>query len=118
MHKAKLLKYSTTSIALGGFGGDQFNSSPAKAVYVPKETVFVRPDNSSNIIMGPPHKMYQALVGPQAEEAYKGLIATLSKNKPYEPEQIEVSDEFVAWAKAMHAVRNPSADIADLLKVF
>lgn len=114
--KAYRLQYVSSRLSIGGPGPDREFSFPSVCVYVPERNVLLIRDESSDVVVGPPHEIYRPILGNGAREHYERLLATLRKNGQVEPEEIYVSDNFVVWAEAGHRFRNPSPDISDVLR--
>lgn len=110
--EAKLVKYFIRTMIIGGPGPDKNYTKKSKAVFIPSEQIFVRPDGRSDLICGPAYEMYEVIIGEKAKNSYEELIKELKKIKPKE---IEVSESFVTWARSLHNARNPNKEISDLL---
>ena len=112
------------SIIRGFFGGehDKCFILPSVCVYVPERDVVVFRDPYSDTIAGPPDRIYVAVVGDGARVRYETLLSEARSKIPKpqlaetQVEEVEVYEDFIAWANAANRFRNPSSDITDLLR--
>lgn len=116
MVQAELVRYLTTKVQfLDGPHKSYRTPEQVKAIYVPSEKILVIKDASSLVIIGPLDQRYRVLRNQEAQNAYCGLLNRYP-SAGITPEQIEVSDTFVDWAKAVYLAKNPPKEISDLLK--
>lgn len=115
--KAYRFEYFLRRLLIGGPDPDREITFPSVGVYVPERDVFVNRDPRSDCYAGPPSDICQIIIGDRARIEYEQILAGLrSKGGGVKVEEVEVHENFIAWAEASHRFRNPSQDITDLLK--
>src|SRR3989344_5005570 len=107
----------TYSKLLIGFGADHSVVVPTAAIYIPSSPILVHVEIPLDVLAGhafhrPLHEYATTSLGQEAEREYQRL-KKLSGGK--EPEQIQVNQEFVDWAKALHPAQPPPQSLADLV---
>jgi hypothetical protein len=113
MIEAIRVRYSLGLFACGGFK-DSSVSLPATLVYVPSERVLVDRDRKSNVILGPANSFCYALVDEIAEKTYEQHKKELERiNCQFE--KIEVTPEFIEWARALERSRREGKNITDII---
>jgi len=119
MTKARLIKYVTNSYGPSGPSESDITHLFAKAVYVSDERILVRRRLNSDSMLSSISQIYEALIGKEAVSSYKKELKKF-RGMTYRqrPETIEVSEEFVNWARAMHQAQNPAKEISDLLNPY
>ncbi|MBI2147600.1 hypothetical protein HYU19_03915 [Candidatus Woesearchaeota archaeon] len=117
MTDAFLLEYEVIRTEFSFMGQqDRDRMAPAKAVYLPNERILVQRDPHSAAIRGFPFELHRVMIGEEAERTYGELADRLRHTSYNAPHPIDVSDAFVAWARALHETKNPPKEVSDFLE--
>jgi hypothetical protein len=116
MVDARLIRYIRSAFIEGSLNGDSDRGIglDSTLVYVPSERVLVDRNQQCDLSLGPITDMYDAFVDEEAETKYGERITAL-ENAGCRVEEVNVTPEFVEWARALNRVKRPSRDITQLL---
>ena len=111
------VEYVTGRFVIGGGAPDTVRNFPSVAVYDPEHNILVRRRQDSDVISGPPAEIYETLLGSEAHDEYERMwVGFAESGSGVQFQEVELPADFVGFANALYASRNPSEKIQDLLK--